>query len=496
MASPQVISDPTVGRVDAKLGVIYGVAVITEGPAIGKSCIVDAITLRQMMGCAKTYAGGLKVKADHESGIASVSGFLTDFRIDGPVLRADLHLLETDPNRAKFIEMAQKIPDTFGLSVAFGGEPEMTQAGPAARCDEIYSCDLVTEPAANPNGLFSKGPAPKSALHRRFVSVSRTAFAMPMPQPAVKTPMIPKRYTDPNFKLPTLPQRPPLPGRPAIASTPPAPPQFPAGGHPGLPSAAKAVHSSIAHVGTSQGPTPNMFPGMQVPWKIAPITGGETAAAVAKTGAPIGKTSQNGVDAPTFSMATAPTAPEPKTDTPLGEAPHKPTYDACMSAMTDAVSKFGATVTEAMAPIHARVAAIEHKMGVTPGAPAAPAAQADGSGTTTPGTAPTDSYAMSSDIATMKRDIEAKIAVGISEAVKSIASEFSKSVGRTVVPPQGPTDKANADPAAQKAQEFLDRVKFHFKATNSKTTALSKASLDCPEGHQFAVKAGKKIQYV
>jgi phage terminase small subunit len=50
------------------------------------------------------------------------------------------------------LELAEKMPDTFGLSVSFQGEPE----GNKARCTKIRSVDLVADPAANPGGLFEE----------------------------------------------------------------------------------------------------------------------------------------------------------------------------------------------------------------------------------------------------------------------------------------------------------------------------------------------------
>ena len=145
------------GRVDAAAGIIKGVAVITAGPLApgdARPFVIDSTTLAQIAASAATYAGGLKVKMTHEGDAGDIVGYLNNFTIDGAVLRADLHLLENSPHRAYILEIAEKIPDTFGLSVAFSGRPERQGKQLYARCTEIYSCDLVSEPAANPNGLF------------------------------------------------------------------------------------------------------------------------------------------------------------------------------------------------------------------------------------------------------------------------------------------------------------------------------------------------------
>jgi hypothetical protein len=158
---PQVAS-----RVSTEAGVLHRVAVITEGPALGHGLMIDATTLEQVKAAAETYRGGLKVKLDHYSGITEIVGYLTDFAIEGTVLRADLHLLESTEHRAYVLEIAEKIPASFGLSISFSGIDDTDDAGTAlARCTEIYSADLVSEPAANPSGLFNRGedapsPAP------------------------------------------------------------------------------------------------------------------------------------------------------------------------------------------------------------------------------------------------------------------------------------------------------------------------------------------------
>jgi len=146
------------GSIDREKSVISGVAVISVGEAKGHGMFVDGVTLEQVKACAESYTGGLKVKADHGSGIFSVAGYLRNFRIEGEVLRADLSVLDSEENREKLFEMAEEIPDCFGLSISFTGPDETKDGKLFARCVEIYSADLVSEPAANPNGLFSANP--------------------------------------------------------------------------------------------------------------------------------------------------------------------------------------------------------------------------------------------------------------------------------------------------------------------------------------------------
>jgi hypothetical protein len=172
----------TGSQVDRESGILRGVSVITEGEAKGHGMIVDSITLEQVKACAETYVDGLRVKMDHCTGIDAMVGVLRDFVIDGIQLRADLHLLKSHEDFEKILEMAENMPGSFGLSISFSGECEeveiqdmdeepepnsgelpSSEGGSveivrAARCMEIYSADLVDQPAANPTGLFQSMP--------------------------------------------------------------------------------------------------------------------------------------------------------------------------------------------------------------------------------------------------------------------------------------------------------------------------------------------------
>jgi hypothetical protein len=174
------------GAIDTELGIIRGVSLITEGPALGHGVMIDAKTLQQVKAAADLYSGGLKVKLDHNSGAGEIIGFISNLRIVGPKLLGDLNLLASSPHRGYVLEIAQKIPDTFGLSIAFSGpsEPSSDKLTILQRCSEIYSVDLVSEPAANPDGFFSRKA--KLATEKNDQKASpKTEYAM-TPEP-VKT---------------------------------------------------------------------------------------------------------------------------------------------------------------------------------------------------------------------------------------------------------------------------------------------------------------------
>lgn len=157
MMKPTITFAVAAGQVDTASGVIKGVSLISEGPALGHGVMVDATTLRQVMEAASKYEGGLKVKMDHQGGAGDIIGFVDNLRIDGTKLLGDLNLLKNSPHRDYVLEIAQKIPDTFGLSIAFSGAVETGEGKMMLqRCSEIYSVDLVSEPAANAAGLFER----------------------------------------------------------------------------------------------------------------------------------------------------------------------------------------------------------------------------------------------------------------------------------------------------------------------------------------------------
>jgi hypothetical protein len=137
------------------MDIIEGVSIISVGEAKGHGLFVDDITLQEVKACAESYSGGVKVNLDHGAGIKDIVGFCDNFRIVGEKLVADLNLLETAEKRAYVLEIASRMPDTFGISIAFSGPVRERDGRSFASCTELYSADLVQTPAANPTGLFS-----------------------------------------------------------------------------------------------------------------------------------------------------------------------------------------------------------------------------------------------------------------------------------------------------------------------------------------------------
>ena len=134
---------------------IEGVSIISVGEAKGHGLFVDMQTLQEVKSCAETYKGGVKVNLDHGADIKDIVGFVDNFRIIGEQLLGDLNLLENAEKRDYILEIANKLPDTFGISIAFSGPVRERDGRRFASCNELYSADLVQTPAANPTGLFS-----------------------------------------------------------------------------------------------------------------------------------------------------------------------------------------------------------------------------------------------------------------------------------------------------------------------------------------------------
>jgi len=159
------------------MDVIEGVSIISIGEAKGHGLYVDEQTLMEVKTCAESYKGGVKVNLDHGAGIKDIVGFVNNFRIVGNQLLGDLNLLETSPMRDYVLEISSKLPDTFGISIAFSGPIREVDGMDFASCTELYSADLVQTPAANATGLFS------------FTAKQVDSFSKQMPEDTATTPM-------------------------------------------------------------------------------------------------------------------------------------------------------------------------------------------------------------------------------------------------------------------------------------------------------------------
>jgi len=153
-------------KVDIASGIIKDVALMTVGEASGHDQRIDQKTLEMFYALVK----GKTVKAfiNHTEdprpteAVGLYSGFYID--VDGavPVLRASqFQALRSFKENSKgefetLFEMADKAPESFGISANFYHELEDAEDGgnPYSRPTHVESFDIVCTPAAN-NALFS-----------------------------------------------------------------------------------------------------------------------------------------------------------------------------------------------------------------------------------------------------------------------------------------------------------------------------------------------------
>src|SRR5882672_4402143 len=117
------------GKIERDKGIIHGVSLITANiEARGHDLHTDGTTLEQVCELANGM-GQVPVKWNHKTGADSVNGYVTNFRVDGNKTKADWHLLLSHPNFDQAIELAERMPQNVGLSVAFVGSKPEEKAG-------------------------------------------------------------------------------------------------------------------------------------------------------------------------------------------------------------------------------------------------------------------------------------------------------------------------------------------------------------------------------
>jgi hypothetical protein len=155
---------------------------------LGEPVVVDATTLQQVALAGNAFADGLPVLFDHGSGIADLVGSIRNLSIVADHVQGDLSLLKKRDSYEAILELAETMPNDFGLSISFlnAPEPVMGSEGAdigdehdgdeepvtgsdivayAARIEELYSCDLVQSPACN-SSLFQTMPNPRNGHPR------------------------------------------------------------------------------------------------------------------------------------------------------------------------------------------------------------------------------------------------------------------------------------------------------------------------------------------
>lgn len=182
---------------DSGAGIIRQCAVITVGEALGHDLWIDQEFLSQVSDAINATETGVKMRFTHPDmsgdGLGSYLGRAKNASIDGNIIRADMHLSKSsrktpDGDLGGYVmQLAEEDPEAFGLSIAFdpdeeaeiafalehgayinafdeldlteyrSPDPNNTENYLHCRLKALKAVDAVDCPAANPNGLFSKG---------------------------------------------------------------------------------------------------------------------------------------------------------------------------------------------------------------------------------------------------------------------------------------------------------------------------------------------------
>jgi len=173
-----------IGGVDRDGRVIYGVSCAQAVEALGHGMQLDDVTLAQIVAAGNGQRSGLKSRYTHpglsSDGMGKFLGRLRSFRVVDDKALADLHLSDAafaspDGNLGQYVlDLAEEDPEAFGTSIVFelgslvwvledgqevranGERPENAiNELPAVRIKKLFACDVVDEPAANRDGMFS-----------------------------------------------------------------------------------------------------------------------------------------------------------------------------------------------------------------------------------------------------------------------------------------------------------------------------------------------------
>ena len=186
-----------------KAGLIRGASMITRGEALGHGMFIDAVMLKQVADAINaSQEFGIKSRFAHPDmsgdGIGKMTAKAFDAHVSGDQVIGDLHMLDSakrtpDGDLASYVmDLAQEAPEAFGTSIAFqvdraameefrvanlkeiertdrdgmpikrrefqSPDPLNKKNQPHVRLKKLTAVDVVDEPAANPNGLFHRGP--------------------------------------------------------------------------------------------------------------------------------------------------------------------------------------------------------------------------------------------------------------------------------------------------------------------------------------------------
>lgn len=206
------LTSPEIGEpVDREAGIIRGASAMQAVEALGHGVAIDALTLGKIAELGNAAKAGVKVRFTHpgmcSDGMGRMLGRMRDFRVAGDKVVGDIHLSESASRspegdlRAYVLDLAEEDSAAFGMSVVIEGphawklengtevetrERPKNAVGklPFLRPSKLHAVDVVDEPAANRDGLFSAAFAgtsneAASEVFALFDQV-RERFALPL----------------------------------------------------------------------------------------------------------------------------------------------------------------------------------------------------------------------------------------------------------------------------------------------------------------------------
>jgi len=158
-------------RIDRDAGTINGFAVVTKGVTKDSRGEFDDVSLDSVVEFGNKVKTGIKSRFGHpnmsSTALGTFLGRVRNFRRDGDIVRADLHIDKTafetpDGDLAGYVlNLAESDPEMFGASMVIYWDEEKREGldangnelPPFIRVTNLFSVDVVDDPAAN-NGLF------------------------------------------------------------------------------------------------------------------------------------------------------------------------------------------------------------------------------------------------------------------------------------------------------------------------------------------------------
>jgi hypothetical protein len=164
-------------RVDQEKGIIYGVSCNTVGEAKGHGVNLDQEFVDKVTMLGNEKKQGVKARFGHpnmcSTALGTFLGRLKNFRTVGQQSLADLYLSNSAKDAPSgdlheyVLSLADGEPDMFGMSICFSPGEQYTiddegnkdfenlDGDIFVEIEELHACDVVDDPAANENGLFS-----------------------------------------------------------------------------------------------------------------------------------------------------------------------------------------------------------------------------------------------------------------------------------------------------------------------------------------------------